>query len=198
MERYSPHQNGRKQQSAQHEKKATEFLQAKVNVSASIFSSQSAIEHMKKHLGREKRRSWVNMPNPRVRLTPLHMQLFHSTCFGCNNQNMWVHCFSALQGKHILHCTVSRHNQICNHVYSTYRWKCFSPIEFETMKKAVTRSHIMHVSWTARVTWCHAAQPPLQGLQPGDVVCECSVGVVVLQVGTGERSVVSRHVKPAH
>lgn len=57
MERYSPHQNGRKQQSAQHEKKATEFLQAKVNVSASIFSSQSAIEHMKKHLGREKRRS---------------------------------------------------------------------------------------------------------------------------------------------
>lgn len=47
----TPQQKDRKQQSAQHEKKATEFLQATVKVSApSIFSSHSANECMKKHL----------------------------------------------------------------------------------------------------------------------------------------------------
>lgn len=195
MERYSPHQNGRKQQSAQHEKKATEFLQAKVNVSASIFSSQSAIEHMKKHLGREKRRSWVNMPNPGYGSHLYTCIYFTALALGATIR---ICEFTASQlYRANTYCTVSRHNQICNYVYSTYRWKCFSPIEFEMTKKAVTRSHVMHVSWAAHVTWCHAAQPPLQGLQPGDVVGERSVGVVVLQVGTGERSVVSRHVKPA-
>lgn len=43
----SSHETDRKQQDAQHEKKATQFLQAKVKLMASIFSSQSAIEHVK-------------------------------------------------------------------------------------------------------------------------------------------------------
>lgn len=50
--------------------------------------------------------------------------------------------------------------------------------------------------WAVWVTWCDAAQPPLQSLQSGDVVGECSVGVVALEVGTGERPVVCGQVKP--
>lgn len=53
MESVSPQHTDRKQQSAQHEKKATQFLQAKVYATPSIFSSQSAIEHMMKHLRRD-------------------------------------------------------------------------------------------------------------------------------------------------
>lgn len=53
MESVSPQHTDRKQQSAQHEKKATQFLQAKVYSMASIFSSQSAIGHMMKHLQRD-------------------------------------------------------------------------------------------------------------------------------------------------
>lgn len=56
MESVSPQHTDRKQQSAQHEKKATQFLQAKVYSTASIFLSQSAIGHMMKHLQRDDRR----------------------------------------------------------------------------------------------------------------------------------------------
>lgn len=46
------------------------------------------------------------------------------------------------------------------------------------------------------VTCCYATQPPLQRLQSGDVVRERSVGVVALQVGAGEGSVLSSQVEP--
>lgn len=52
MEKYSQHQNDRKQQSAQHEK-GNWVSSSQSNFSAFIFSSQSAIERMKKHLQRK-------------------------------------------------------------------------------------------------------------------------------------------------
>lgn len=61
MESVSPQHTDRKQQSAQHEEKATQFLQAKVYSTPSIFSSQSAIEHRMKHLRRDGRRVGVKM-----------------------------------------------------------------------------------------------------------------------------------------
>lgn len=61
MESSSPQHTDRKQQSAQHEKKATQFLQANVYSTASIFSGQSAIEHMMKHLQRRWKSTWKQL-----------------------------------------------------------------------------------------------------------------------------------------
>lgn len=67
------------------------------------------------------------------------------------------------------------------------RFSCFSVLHEQGM--------MGHVA-AACDTWRHAPQPPLQRLQSGDVVGERPVGVVALQVGAGECSVVCGPVEP--